>query len=84
MAELRDLSLIYQVIACTALWDRIGQILSKVAYNGLVCVIVSTYDKFGPYLSLYYLFWAILALYVKFDHITIKVPRKRESGQNGP
>jgi len=25
-AELRDLGLVYQVIACTALWDKIGQI----------------------------------------------------------
>jgi len=25
-AELRDLGLVYQVIACKALWDKIGQI----------------------------------------------------------
>jgi len=80
-AELRNLCLVYQSIACTALWDKIGQIWSKVAYNGSVFVVVSRYDRLAPYLSLYYHFWAILARSVKFDHITIKVPGKRESGQ---
>jgi len=80
-AELRDLGLVYQIIACTALWDKIGQIWSKVAYNCPVFFVVSRYDILGPCLSLYYHFWAILALQVKFDHITIKVSGKRESGQ---
>jgi len=43
-AELRDLGLVYQVIACTALWDKIGQSSSKVAYDGPVYVTVSRYD----------------------------------------
>jgi len=80
-AELSDLGLVFQVIACTAHWDKIGQIISKVAYNGPVFVTVPRYNRLVPYLSLYYHFWAILALYVKFDHISIKVPGKRESGQ---
>jgi len=64
-----------------ALWDKIGQIWSKVAYNGPVFVIVSRDDILGPCLTLYYHLWIILAFYVKYDHIMIKVPRKRESGQ---
>jgi len=68
-------------IACTALFDKIGQISSKVAYNGPVFVTVSRYDRLGLYLSLHYLFWAVLALSVRFDHITVKVPGKREIGQ---
>jgi len=40
-AELWDLDLVYQAMAYTALWDKIGQISSKVAYNGPVFVIVS-------------------------------------------
>jgi len=80
-AELRDLGLVHQVIAYTALWDKIGQISSKVAYNGPVTVTVSRYDRLGPYLSLHYLFWTVLALYVIFDHVTINEPRKRECDQ---
>jgi len=80
-SELRDLGLVYQVMECMALWDRIGQISSKVAYNGPVFVIVSRYDKLGLCLYLYYLLWAVLPLSVMFDHITFKEPRKRESGQ---
>jgi len=34
-----------------ALWDKVGQIWSKVAYNGPVFVEVSRYDILGPYLS---------------------------------
>jgi len=55
--------------------------LFKVAYNGPVFVIVSRYDRFGSYLSLYYLFRAILALSVRLFHIKFKGPGKRESGQ---
>jgi len=80
MSELRDLALVYHVMSCKAFWDKIGQIWSNVAYNGPVFVIVSRYDILGPCLSLYYHFCVLLALYVKFDHITIKVPGKREGG----
>jgi len=80
-AGLRDLGLVYEVMEYKAFWDKIGRIWSNVAYYGPEFVIVSRYDRLGPYLSLYYLFWAILALSVKFHHITIKVPGKRESGQ---
>jgi len=66
---------------CKALWDKIGQISSKVAYNGAVFVTESRYDRLGPYLSLHYLYWAVLALSVMFDYITIQEPRKRESVQ---
>jgi len=48
-AELRDLGLVYQVIACTALLDKIGQIWFKVAYNGPVIVKVSRYDILVPF-----------------------------------
>jgi len=80
-SELRDIGLVYQVIACTAVWDMFSQIISKVAYNGPVFVTVPRYDRLGPYLSLYNLLWAVLGLSVLFDHISIKVTRKRESGQ---
>jgi len=80
-SELRDLRLVYQIMECNALWDKIGRIWSGVAYNCPVYVTVSRCDRLGPCLSLYYHFSAILPLYVKFDHITIKVPGKRESGQ---
>jgi len=80
-AELWDLVLVYQVIACTALWDEIGQIGSKVAYNGPVFVPVPRYDILGPYLSLHYLFWAVLSLSVRLEHNKVKVPCKRESCQ---
>jgi len=39
-----------------ALLDRIGRIWSNVAYSGPVFVIVSRYDRLGPYLSLHNLF----------------------------
>jgi len=80
-AELRDLGLVYQVIACTAVWDGIGQISSKVAHNDRVFVTVSRHDKLGPYLSLHNHVWAILGLSVMFEHISIKETVKRESGQ---
>jgi len=80
-SELRDLGTVYQVIACRALWDKIGQFWSKMTDNIPVFVIVSRYDRLGPYLSLYYLFWAVLWHSVSFDHIKFKVPGKRESGQ---
>jgi len=79
-AELRDLGLVYQVIAWTALWDKIGQISFKVSYNGPVFVTVSRYDRLVPYLSLHYLFWAVLALYVMFVHCKFKVPGKLDIG----
>jgi len=66
---------------CKALWDKIDRIWSNVAYNGPVFVIVSRYDRLGAYVTLYYLFWAALALSVRFDHIKVKVQGKRESGQ---
>jgi len=44
-SELRDLGLVYQVMECKALWDRIVRIWSNVAYNGPVFVIVSRYDR---------------------------------------
>jgi len=80
-AELRDFGLVYQVTACTALWDKMGQIICKVAYNGPVFATVSRYDRLVWYLTLHYLFWALLALYVMFDRITINEPRKRECDQ---
>jgi len=52
-SELRDFGLVYQVMECKALWYKIGRILSDVAYNGPVFVIVSRCDRLGPYLSLY-------------------------------
>jgi len=80
-AELRYIGLVYQVIACAALWVKIGRISSKVAYNFPVFVTVSRYDRLGPYLSLHYLLWAVLARYVMFHHITFNEPRKRECDQ---
>jgi len=80
-AELRNLGLIYLVMECRVLWEKIGQIWSKVAYNVPTIVIVPRYDRLGAYLSLHYLFWAILALSVRFDYIIVKVPGERESGQ---
>jgi len=55
-AELSVLGLVFQVIACTELSDKIGQIWSQVAYNGPVFVKVSRYDILGPFLPLYYHF----------------------------
>jgi len=80
-AELRDLGLVYQVIACTALWDKTCQISSKAEYNGPAFFTVPIYDRLGPYLSLHNLFWAVLWFSALFDHISIKETRKRESGQ---
>jgi len=76
--ELRYPGLVYEVIACKALWEEIGQITSKLAYSGPVFVTVSRYDWLVWYLTLHYLFWAVLALYVMFDRITINEPRKCE------
>jgi len=67
-----------------ALRDKIGQILSNVAYNGPVFVIVSRYDRLVSYFSLYYLFRAIWALSVRFDHIKIIVPGSAKVARNGP
>jgi len=80
-AELRDLGLVYQAMACTALWDKIDQISSKEAYNVPVFDKMSRYDRLGPYMSLHYLFWAVLARSVMFEHFKVKVPGERESGQ---
>jgi len=80
-AELTDLVAVYQVIACTALWDKISQNWSKMAYNAPVFVIVSRYDRLGPYLSLYYLFRHVSSRSLRFDHIKVRVPGKREGGQ---
>jgi len=75
--ELRNLGLVYHVMAFLALWDKVGQFWSKIVYNGPTFVVVSRYDRLLPYLSLYYLFFGLL---VRFDHIAVKVPRKRKSG----
>jgi len=80
-AELRDLGHVYQIIACTALWNKIDQIRTKVAYNSPEFVTVPRYDRLGPYLYLHYLFLAVLSLSVRLEHNKIKVTRKRESGQ---
>jgi len=80
-AKLRDLGLLYQVMECKALLDKFGQVSSKVEYKGTVFVTVARYDRLGPYLSLHYIFWAVLALSVMFHHITNKEQRKRESVQ---
>jgi len=79
--RIENLRHVYQFRACMALWDKIGQIWSKVAYSSPVFVIVSKYDRLGPYLCLNYLFRAILTLSVRIHYIAIKVPGKRESGQ---
>jgi len=80
-AELRNLGLVYKVTACTALWGKIGQISSKVAYKCPVFVTVSRYDRLRPYLSLHNHCWAVLGLSVMFDHISVKETLKRECDQ---
>jgi len=81
MAELRDIGLVYQVIACTALWDEIGQISSKVAYNGWVFVTVSRYDRLGPYLPCITFFekfrdfLSCLNIFRSRRHVSVKVAR---------
>jgi len=60
-AQLSDLGLVYKITACTTLWDKIGQISSKVAYNDPVFVTMPRYNRLGPCLPLYYHFWAIFA-----------------------
>jgi len=80
-ATLMAFGIMYQVIACTALGDKFGQIRSKVAYNCPVFVTGSRYDRLGTYLSLHNHFWAVLGLSVMFDHISNKETLKRESGQ---
>jgi len=80
-AEFRYLGLVYQVIAYKALWDKIGQISSKVAYNVPLFVTMPRYDILGPYMSLNYPFGAVFARSVMFDHIKFNVPDERESGQ---
>jgi len=61
--EVRNLGLRYQIMASIALWSKIEQILSKVAYNGLIYVLVMRYDKFWPYLCLHYHFRLISTLW---------------------
>jgi len=51
------------------------------AYNGPVVFIVSRFERLGSYLSLYYLLCVVFSLSVRFDHIKVKVPCKRESDQ---
>jgi len=80
-AEWRDLGLLYQVIAYTAVWDKFGQIRSKVAYNGPVFVTVWRYDSLVPSSYLHNLFWEVMLFSVVLNHILIKETRKRESGQ---
>jgi len=81
MAELRDLGLVYQVIACTALWDEFGQISSKVAYNGWVFVTVSRYDRLGPHLPCITFFGnfrgflSCLNILRSKRHVSVKVAR---------
>jgi len=82
--KIEDLGLVYQVMECKALWVKIVRIWGNVAYRGPVFVIVSIYDRLGPYFSLYYPFWAVLAHSVRYDHVKIKVPSKRESSQKWP
>jgi len=48
-AEVRNLSLRYQVMAGMALWGKVEQNWPKVAYNGPIYVLVAGYDKFWPY-----------------------------------
>jgi len=83
-SELRDLGLVYQVMECKALLDKIGRIWPNVAYNDPVFVIVSRYDRLGLYLSLYCLFRSILALSVRFDQIKFNVPGCAKVARNGP
>jgi len=80
-SELWDLGLVYQVIACTTLWDKISRIWYNVAYSGPVFVTVSRYDRLRPILSLYYLFWTVLTDFVSYDYIKFQVPGKHENGQ---
>jgi len=60
--------------------EKVEQIWTKVAYNGPTDVLLSTYDKFWPYLCLYHQFWPVLAVSIRFGHIAIKVPDKCENG----
>jgi len=83
-SELRYLGLPYQVMECKALWDKMGRVWSNVAYSGAVFLIVSRYDRLGPYFNLYYPFravwhflWGLIILRSKC-HVSSKVAR------NGP
>jgi len=82
--ELRDLGLVYQVMECNALWDKIGGIWSGDAYNCHIFVTESIYDRLVLCSSLYYHFWAILALYVMSGYNKIKVPGNAKVARNGP
>jgi len=79
--KIEDLGLVYQVMECKALWDKIFRIWSNGPYSVQVFLIVSIYDWLEPYFSLYYPSWAVLALSVRFYHISIKETLKRERGQ---
>jgi len=83
-AELNDLGLLYKVTACRTLLDKFVQISSIVAYNGPVFVIVPRYNRLRSYLLLNYLFRAILALSVRFDHIKIIAPDSAKVARNDP
>jgi len=65
-------------------WGKIELIWLKVAYNGPIYVPVVRYDKFWPYLCLYYQFWHIMKLSCKFDHIAITMPSKCVLVNNRP
>jgi len=63
---------------------------TRLAEFDLVWLIMVQYllhcreDRLGSYLSLHYLFRAILALSVRFDHIKVKVPGSVKVVRNGP
>jgi len=80
-SELRDLGPVYHVMECKALFHKIGRTWSNVAYNDPVFLIVSRYDGLGPYVSMYYIFWAVSSRSLRFDHIKIRVTGKREGGR---
>jgi len=48
-SEVRNLGLIYQVMAGMARWGKIEQIWPKVVWNGQMYILVAIYDKFCPY-----------------------------------
>jgi len=60
---------------------------TRLAEFDLVWLIMVQYlllfreDRLGSYLSLHYLFRAVLALSFRFYHIKVKVPGKRESAR---
>jgi len=69
-AEVRNLGLRYQVPAGMALWGKIEQIWSKVAYNDPLYVLVVRYIN-SSHMD-------------RFDHIALKMPSKFKLARNGP